>query len=175
MRPHTWFNRVLPLYSHHHRCAEQACVSCIIQGQERKWRSCSDCKNNSRRWKMSEKFADRQRKRILQCKHAETLKETWYQLLFDVFSNESIDCRMIQSYVKKRYVETVYAQWKLQVDWFVTTVSEYNARKNRTIGMRPINVTPAIVKQTLNDGAQSHKDRCNRAIQSGRLGTREQI
>jgi len=79
------------------------------QDQEWKWCSYSDRKNNSRRWKMSEKFADWQRKEILQCKRAETHEETWYQSLFDIFRNESIGCRTIQPYVEEWYVETVYA------------------------------------------------------------------
>jgi len=45
-------------------------------------------------------------------------------------------------------METIYAQWKLQ-DILPRLVSNYNARKHRIIGMRPIDVTSAIADRLL--------------------------
>jgi len=103
-------------------------------------------------------------KNLQQCKCAETHEETWYQSLFDIFRKESIGCRTIQPYVEEWYVETVYAQWKLQMGWLPHLISEYNARKHRIIGMKPIDVTPAIADKLLTTMYRSHKDRPTRAV-----------
>ena len=62
------------------------------------------------------KICIRHRKGILQLGCAETLKEAQYQSLFDIFRNENLGRRMVQPYVEERHVETIYAQWKLQMD-----------------------------------------------------------
>ena len=59
---------------------------CTAQNKKWNWDG-YDYKNNSRRWKMFEKFANRYRKRILQCKCTNTLEETRHQPLFYVFHN----------------------------------------------------------------------------------------
>jgi len=56
------------------------------------------------------------RKEILQLIYTETLEKAKHQSLFYVFRNEGFGRRIVQSYVKKRYMETIYAQWKLQMD-----------------------------------------------------------
>jgi len=60
---------------------------------------------------------------------------------------------MVQSYVEKRYVKTIYVciyknyKW---IDLLSRFVSKYNARKHRTIGMRSIDVTLTIADKFLN-------------------------
>jgi len=44
-----------------------------------------------------------------QRKRAKTLEKTQHKLLFDVFRNEGVSRRVIQSYVEK-YVEIIYTQ-----------------------------------------------------------------
>ncbi|XP_011631327.1 uncharacterized protein LOC105423319, partial [Pogonomyrmex barbatus] len=60
------------------------------------------------------------------------------------------------------------------VDALSRLVSDYTARKHRTIGMRFADVTPPIVKRLL-DGVQHDKDRKSSKIQSRPFDTREQV
>jgi len=53
-------------------------------------------------------------------------------------------------------------------------VSNYNARKHRTIGMRPVDVT-SVVAERLLATVYSAKDRRPSEIQSRRFGTYEQV
>jgi len=102
----------------------------------KKWKRCGNCRDNSRRWRMSEKFSDWQRKRIFLLGCAETL-ETEHHSLFYVFCNEGASHRTIQSYIEERYMKTIYARRKLWINILFHLVSNYNARKYRTIDMRP--------------------------------------
>jgi len=54
-----------------------------------------------------------------------------------------LDRRTDQSYVEERHMETIYVQWKLQMDRH-SAVSNYNASKYRII-----DVTPAIADRLL--------------------------
>jgi len=65
-------------------------------------------KDNSRRWKMSEKFAYWQRKEIF----LRMCRNSWRSTtstLFYVFCNEGLGRRTIQQYVEEQHVETIYA------------------------------------------------------------------
>jgi len=42
-----------------------------------------------------------------------SLEKTLYQPLFNVFRNEDISRRTVQSYIEERHMKTVYAQRKL--------------------------------------------------------------
>jgi len=96
---------------------------------------------------MSEKFAYWQRKKSLQfgCVLEKLLKKS--SLQFYVFHNEGFGHRTIQSYVEEQHVKIIYTQWKLKWIDILRLVSNYNARKHRTIGMRPVDVTPAIANR----------------------------
>jgi len=82
---------------------------------------------------MTEKFVYWQRIGILQFGCAEILEEAQHQPLFYVFRNEGLGCHMVQPYAEERHVETIYAQWKLQIDILPYLVSNYNARKHRIL------------------------------------------
>jgi len=60
---------------------------------------------------MFEKFANRYRKRILQCKCTNTLEETRHQPLFYVFRNGKRQSSndSIVKYDEKRHVEIIYS------------------------------------------------------------------
>jgi len=45
--------------------------------------------------------------------NANILEKIQHKSLFNIFRNKGISRRTIQSYVEKRYVEIIYAQWKL--------------------------------------------------------------
>ena len=66
--------------------------------------SFSDCKDNSRWWKISEKFVNQYGKRILQRKRAKTFEKTQINH-YSTFLNEGICRWTIQSYIEKRYVK----------------------------------------------------------------------
>jgi len=76
--------------------------------------------------------------------NAETLEETRYQPLFDVFRNKGIDCRTVQR--RRRYVETVYAQ---SIDGLICYHVLYQSIMRETIGMRSIDITSAIADKLL--------------------------
>ena len=64
---------------------------------------------------MSEKFVNRYGKRILQRERAKTFEKTQHKSLLNIFHNEGISLLndYDKSYIEKRYVETIYIQWKL--------------------------------------------------------------
>jgi len=113
--------------------------------QERERGDEDDGKDNSRRWKMSKKFAYWQRKEILQLGCAETLEKVQHQPLFYVFHNEGFNLRMVQlkNDIWKQFTHNGSYKW---IDILPCVISNYNARKYRTIGMRPVDVTPAIAR-----------------------------
>jgi len=53
---------------------------------------------------MSDKFANRYGKRILQYKRTSIFEKTQHKSLFNIFCNEGVSRRMIQSYVEKRVI-----------------------------------------------------------------------
>ena len=57
------------------------------------------------------------------------------------------------------------------IDELPRLVSDYNARKHRTIGMRPADVRDC--RKTFGHGVQRDKNRWSSKIQSGRFGTRD--
>ena len=61
------------------------------------------------------------------------------------------------------------------IDELPRLVSDYNARKHRTIGMRPAKRNSLDRRKTLGHGVQRDKNRWSSKIQSGRFGTREQV
>ncbi|XP_012060633.1 PREDICTED: uncharacterized protein LOC105623870 [Atta cephalotes] len=67
-------------------------------------------------------------------------------------------------------------KWKEQVDELPCFVSDYNnARKHRTIGMRPADVTPAIAERLLDTMYSAIKIAGPSKFKSERFGTREQV
>ena len=103
--------------------------------QEREQDDEGDRKDNSRGWKMSEKFAYWQKKFYSEC--AEILEQ---HQPFYIFRNEGLGCQTVRSYVEP-YVEewrgnNIYAQWKLQMDQHpaASRIKLYNERKHRIIG-----------------------------------------
>jgi len=69
---------------------------------------------------------------------------------------------------------TLHGNYKW-IDALPRLVSDYNARKNRTIGMRPVDITPAVTERLLPTFylVQSCKDQRAGKVQSRRFGTRE--
>ena len=57
---------------------------------------------------------------------------------------------MFQPYIEERNVETIYVHENYKwIDILPRLASNYNARKHRTIGMCPVDVTPAIANRLL--------------------------
>jgi len=121
------------------------------ENQEWKWDGYCDCKDNSRWWKMSKKFANQYGKRILQRKRAKLLKKhnINHYSTYSIMKASIIERfnRMLKNDMWKQFTYNGNYKW---IDLLSRLVSEYNARKHRTISMRPIDVTSTIVDKLLN-------------------------
>ena len=89
-----------------------------------------------------------QRKGILQLGCAETLEEAQHQSLFYVFLNKGVEQfnHTLKNDMWKQFTHNKNYKW---IDILPRLLSNYNARKHRTIGMRPVDVTPAIADRLL--------------------------
>jgi len=163
----------LPLHSHRYRRAEYAWIM-PFKIKSRNNMKKAQRFDNLRRWKMSEKFADWQRKGILQLGYAEFLKK------------RNINHYSTYSVMKASVVERFNCRRKICGNNLRTTktingsilpclVSNYNALKHRTIGMRRIRWRSHDRRQALNHDLQSRKNYRTLVIQSGRFGMRERI
>ena len=121
----------------------------LFENKKWNWDGYSDRKDNSRWWKMFEKFANQYGKRILQCKRTNTLVKTQHKSLFNIMKASVVKWfnRTLKNDMWKQFTHNGNYEW---IDLLSRLASEYNAWKRRTISMRSINVTPTIADKLLN-------------------------
>jgi len=100
MRPYTRFNKGCQYVFTVIDVLNKNAWAMLFENKKWNWDGYSDRKDNSRWWKMFEKFANQYGKRILQCKRTNTLVKTQHKSLFNI----------MKASVVKRLSSTV--RWK---------------------------------------------------------------